>query len=66
MSRASGMSARSDPSKRRSLRVHAILTRHFGFRSNEVEHYLAGAAKRERRKVIEIENAVVRIAHDFS
>lgn len=49
----------------RSVRAHAILTRHFGFPETEVEAYIARAAARERRKVTEIENAVIRLACEF-
>ncbi|MDH3414613.1 MAG: hypothetical protein OEM98_19300 [Gammaproteobacteria bacterium] len=48
-----------------SVRAHAILTRHFGFPESDVEAYFARAAARERRKVTEIEKAVIRLAGDF-
>lgn len=49
----------------RSVRAHAILTRHFGFPESEVENYFARASVRERRKVTEIEKAVIRLACDI-
>ena len=53
-------SARSAGGRRqRSARAQAILTRHFGFATCQVESYLTQAAKREGRKVDEIEQAII-------
>ena len=53
-------SARSAGGRRqRSERAQAILTRHFGFAGRQVESYFTQAAKREGRKVDEIERSVI-------
>lgn len=45
--------------RQRSERARAILTRHFGFARCQVESYFTLAAKREGRKIGEIERAVI-------
>lgn len=49
----------------RSVEARKILTRHFGFREGAVNTYFTQASQREGLKVIEIENAVIRLACDF-
>ena len=51
--------------RRRSERAQAILTRHFGFAESQVESYLTLAAERERRKVVDIERAVISLGCDL-
>lgn len=65
MKGAKQSSAGSGARHPRSVRAQAILTRHFGFPESDVEAYFARAAARERQKVTEIENAVIRLACDF-
>ena len=48
-----------------SSQAWSILTRHFGFQAAAAEVYLTAAARRERRKVTEIENAVINLARDI-
>ncbi len=59
-------SARSGGGRRqRSEQAQAILTRHFGFAKSQVESYFSRAAQRERRKVDEIERAVISLGCDL-
>lgn len=51
--------------RQRSERAQAILTRHFGFAKSQVDSYVTGAAQRERRKVGEIERAVISLGCDL-
>lgn len=57
--------SRPGVSARRSSRGHVVLTRHFGFCDREAKLYLTRAAKRERRKLKEIESAVIAPVYDL-
>lgn len=65
MSEPANHPTRSIQSRRRSAQARRILARHFGLGEMEVDRYFATAAKRERRKVSEIENALIGLAHEL-
>ena len=65
MSRTAQHSVRSVQSRRRSAQARTILARHFGLGETEVERYFTAAAKREGRKISEIENAVIGLAREL-